>query len=671
MKIKHLILLTFIFSIVSQSLFAQTKHALIFAISNYPAGSGWPHISSENDVPLIQNALKAQSFTDIKVVQDEAATVKGISAALEDLIATSKPGDIDVVHFSTHGEQVEDLKRHKADGMEECIVAYDAKLPDPKVPYTKAYFESLLPGYYREDLFGTYVQRLREKLGKKGDLIVFIDCCHASLGTRGSAKIRGGKGALVSPGFSVKTIPSTDLANAFSSSDESKTDESNLATYVVFGAARADELDYESFDDITKKGYGSLSFALSKAFLNLTKDRNTDITYRSLFAMVQSIMDENASNQHPVLAGNGVDRALFGGNIITQKPYFEIDQISDNLLVVKGGNIMGLDSGAKVSVYPSGTHDPKSAKLIDTGTVVKSGLFNAEVKFSKPVTIKQPADGWVFVTAPVYKNNPLKISIAAKTRGSGTLSFSEQERIKILTQLKTLPGVAFTGAPELKVIKGAEADSIIIAQTGLLFDTIKSASADTAGLKTKIARYMQYTFLKSINVKDTDALVDIKLIPVINGRLDSARIKSKDKTYIFKNGDQFKLMITNTSSQDLYVNILDLQPDGQINPILPYAKRNLRAEELSFPAGSTKIINRLIKITPPYGKETFKIFVSPDLIDVESIANTRGVSSRGNLSVFEKLVQKSYGDHTRGVEVGTGDANGSAYNLAFDIVPKQ
>lgn len=47
--------------------FPQTKHALIFAIDNYPFGCGWSQISSKSDVPLIENALKSQDFKDIKL----------------------------------------------------------------------------------------------------------------------------------------------------------------------------------------------------------------------------------------------------------------------------------------------------------------------------------------------------------------------------------------------------------------------------------------------------------------------------------------------------------------------------------------------------------------------------------------------------------------------------
>jgi hypothetical protein len=230
--------------------------------------------------------------------------------------------------------------------------------------------------------------------------------------------------------------------------------------------------------------------------------------------------------------------------------------------------------------------------------------------------------------------------------------------------------VTFTGLADVEIRKGIGADSIILAQTGLLFDTIKSASADTASLKAKIMRYMQYTFLKSVVLKDPDALVDIKLIPIVHGGVDSAQMRREDKVLSFKDGDQFRLLVTNNGKQDVYVNILDMQPDGLINPVLPNRDNKISAEELLFPAGSTKLFKNIITVGPPYGKETFKIFVSTDLINVEDIANTRGASTRGNLKLFEKLVQKSYGSKTRGVNIGLGDANGSTYNLVFDIIPK-
>src|SRR6202012_2511239 len=143
---------------------AQTKHALIFAIGNYPKDSGWPQISSLNDARIVDSALKRQGFSDIKIIKDAGASVQGISDALTQLESRCKPGDVVFIHFSSHGEQVEDATRHKADGLEECIVSWDAKLPERGKQLNEDELKKYVQGYYREDVFGAYVNKLRKKL---------------------------------------------------------------------------------------------------------------------------------------------------------------------------------------------------------------------------------------------------------------------------------------------------------------------------------------------------------------------------------------------------------------------------------------------------------------------------------------------------------------------------
>jgi len=140
MKTKCLFLFTIICTTALQLALGQTKRALIFAIGNYPEESGWTEISSLRDDSLIQKALQDQKFQDIKVVQDKDATISGIKNSLDALISRSDPGDIVVIHFSSHGEQVEDLNGIKPDGLEESIVSYEAKQPPTEVSRQKKKF---------------------------------------------------------------------------------------------------------------------------------------------------------------------------------------------------------------------------------------------------------------------------------------------------------------------------------------------------------------------------------------------------------------------------------------------------------------------------------------------------------------------------------------------------
>jgi hypothetical protein len=66
---------------------AQTKRALILAIENYPAESGWKTLNTLGDAVLLQNTLLNQGFLadNIKVLTDGKATLKGINDAFESL----------------------------------------------------------------------------------------------------------------------------------------------------------------------------------------------------------------------------------------------------------------------------------------------------------------------------------------------------------------------------------------------------------------------------------------------------------------------------------------------------------------------------------------------------------------------------------------------------------
>ena len=106
MKQKIFILAALMFSL---NVMAE-KYALIIAVGNYPAKTGWSSISSVNDVPLINNALLNQNFKaeNITILKDEAATRAGILKAIDELQAKIQPGDIVVIHYSGHGQQIFD-----------------------------------------------------------------------------------------------------------------------------------------------------------------------------------------------------------------------------------------------------------------------------------------------------------------------------------------------------------------------------------------------------------------------------------------------------------------------------------------------------------------------------------------------------------------------------------
>lgn len=641
------------------------KHAVIFAIGKYPKSGGWSQISSANDIPVIKAALINQQFPEknIRVVKDEAATKAGIKNVLEELIRGVKEDDVVVLHFSSHGEQVADNNTDETDGYDEAIVPYDALLPKLSKNYNKDQ-----ANYFRDDEFGILVNQLRTKLGPKGDVVVFMDACHSGSGTRGIANVRGGQAPFAPAGYNAAKFQKSDTAGVFKEKEFGVGTSDKMATYIVFSAARAEELNYETVDEFGTP-LGSLTYAVSKAMSNL--DGVT--SYRSLFAKVLAIMNAKVSKQNPVLEGNGADRALFGGAFIAQKPYVEITKIAGTVITVKAGLLAGLDAGAQVEVYRAGTNDPTKpdAKkaLLATGKVTQSGNFTADITLDKALDIKQPVEAWVFVTAPVFKIKPINVEvITSKARGvSGESNFNAADVTRIKTALADFPLAAFSGTPDLFLVKGNGEDSVKIAANGYVYKVV--SSTNSGELKDAVTGFAQYKLLQN-EIKNPDINFEVTLVPVVNGKPDTSLIQSKivNGIYQFKEGDQVALWIKNNSSRSVFFNILDMQPDGIINPILPNKKVEIYPRDLKVASGASIIGFRdyILDIYPPYGLELFKVFVSFDEINMETIASTRGADARGNLNSFEALVKKSFG--TRGADGTVKASEGATFNVPFRIV---
>ncbi|TKC06820.1 DUF4384 domain-containing protein [Pedobacter polaris] len=657
---------------------AQQKHALIFAIGEYPEEGGWSKISSAQDVAYIKNTLLKQGFkeTGIKTVSDSVATKAGIENALKNLIATVNPKDVVVIHFSSHGEQVADNNGDEADGYDETIVSYDAKLSADKEAVargsvSKTEYEKLQANYFRDDEFGKYIQELRTKLGKEGDVMVVMDNCHSGTGTRGSAKVRGGKGALKPDGYNPASKKQTG-DEVFQENAGARGTETDLATYVVISAALASELNYETTGD-DAVSMGSLTYAFSKVFENLP----AGTTYRTLFAKIQAIMNEKVPGQHPVLEGNGLDRSLFGGNFVNQKPYFTVEKITTPLdIVVKAGTFAGLNVGAKVNVYPAGTADPSKATPLAKGVVTKASNYQSTIKLDKSTKVAQPSLLFVFVSEPVFNVKPIVVAIAT-SRGNNNYSATETDNIS--AALKKLKLVTMVGTPDLLIEKGNGDDTIKVASNGFPFANITNA-ADTAELRKVINRYAQYQLLQKLVVKDSTVTAQVKLVKVTNGKPDEKFMAAKfqDIPYEFNEGDTIMLWVKNPSKKDIYVNILDIQPNGQINPMLPNTsiEKPIVASELKIPAGQTRTFPEyIILLAPPLGTEIFKVFVTTKEINIEGLATPESeqVKTRGdlNLSQFESLMINSNNTATRGAQVSVKPTDGSVFNILFRIKEKQ
>lgn len=248
---KHILLIISLLSIAISPTFGQRRRAFMVGISNYDTaltGYQWNNINGVSDVLLITPILQKQGFT-VESILDDAATFQTITTKLGSFINHSKSGDIVYLHFSTHGQPVEDISGDEADGWDEAIVPVDAyKL------YRKGVYEG--ERHLLDDQLNTHLQKLRSKLGPKGILYVVIDACHAGTASRGNDDIIRGTHVGFTP-YNKIFKPSKDKSAHFQLEHKAK-----LANVVFFEACRADQLNTEI--KVEGKRYGALSFHLAQ-----------------------------------------------------------------------------------------------------------------------------------------------------------------------------------------------------------------------------------------------------------------------------------------------------------------------------------------------------------------------------------------------------------------------
>ena len=231
---------------------AQRKRAFMVGISHYDTaltGYQWNNINGVEDINLLSPILKKQGFY-LTALLDEKATYQNITSQLSTFTKQTKKGDIVYLHFSTHGQPVEDLNGDEEDGWDEAIIPIDAyKL------YKKGTYEG--KKHLIDDQLNQYVKKLREKIGPDGFLYVVIDACHAGRAYKGFDD--NTRGTRVGFSYNNKIFkPSPNKRTNY------KVDSSPIMANVLFiEACRSDQINMEI--KVGEKHYGPLSYNIAQA----------------------------------------------------------------------------------------------------------------------------------------------------------------------------------------------------------------------------------------------------------------------------------------------------------------------------------------------------------------------------------------------------------------------
>ena len=287
--------LFFIFSLPTLCycfLSAQNKRAFLIGISDYQSNhisskNNWENIHGGNDVALLSPTLQKHGFSVSSIVNQQA-TASNIRKQLSKFSSSCKSGDIVYLHFSCHGQPIEDLNGDEDDGWDEAIVPIDAKKY-----YTKGQYEG--ENHITDDELNLYFRTIRSKIGRKGYLTVVVDACHAGTSYRGeecedSVIIRGTNNGFSERG--IKFVPKIDKRGRI------KVEKSNTMSGIcIIEACRSYQINNEIRCD--GKYYGSLSYYVNMVL----QSKNTVPWTGQWYEEVVSLMskDSRLIRQNPVI----------------------------------------------------------------------------------------------------------------------------------------------------------------------------------------------------------------------------------------------------------------------------------------------------------------------------------------------------------------------------------
>ncbi len=625
---------------------AGDKKALIIAIGDYPESGGWPDISSANDVPHVLSSLKHLGFdeADITIVQDAEATKQGILASFASLLESVELGDVVYVHYSGHGQQVMDQNSDELDGFDESLVAYNSPLH-----FLEGFNEG--ENLVRDDEIGDFANKIRQKIGANGRLILVLDSCHSGTGTRGFGKSRGTDVKMAPDGYKpVRRAGQESSMEAFA-------DDESYASMISFFGASAKELNFETLDD-QDKPVGSLSYALSRTLLSV----GDGASYREVFRRVKQLMKSSSPRQSPQCEGN-LDLGLLGtSRSMMDINHSVLDKISAVKILVELGTAQEVYQGSSIELYTESDPD----QVYTTGKIIQEGLTLSIAALDDPISMDNDVHYYAKLKQKAYPR--VRIAIESMLE-QGTYS-------SIQAQIDELSTIRFVESNAELLLTDCDEEHTLQLLTREGDIAYKTTNTDEAVLQENLlsylSRYAQCKYLKRLQSEISGFDLDIELYETDCDARDlpegSRKIESGADLPLMS---CIKIKVINRGEQDAYFSILDIQPDHYINVLIPSPALPYAAEEYYVGAGEEFVCDFNIMMQEPMGTEVLKLVASRSALDLSSIVTSRGEQARdASFHPFEQLFHSTYpaAQHRGGSVVRTSAEDVHVSSFFFEIV---
>jgi len=388
------------------------KRTLIVTVGEH-LDKRWNSIHAKQDGEIIKEALiKGQHFSEnnITVIDGEKATKANVVTAIKTLIKETKQGDIVIFFFSGHGQLVTDISGDEIDGWDKALVLYDTEYANDKK-------RTSAETHLIDDDLSIYLKELRQKSGKTGDVVFFIDACYSGGILRddycSSNNDRGGDEYIIPTQNLLKETTGKQFYTDYKSSENGP----ELSPYVFISACASHQRTREY------NQHGALSLVLSQVlYENLSR-----MDYASFFEIIKArkykLGKEYVLCETPQIEGN-INRLMFAGKAIDIPKHFTINRIlesgdsKDKTLIINAGELAGLTKGTELSFYPVMTSDTKNTSPLYACKIDTCSLLESVVKV--PSSSKIDIDSWAFVSKYLFPLEKKKEYIASKLREAWT-----------------------------------------------------------------------------------------------------------------------------------------------------------------------------------------------------------------------------------------------------------
>jgi hypothetical protein len=631
---------------------AQTKRALLIGIGTYP-DTRWKPLSSATDLQYLKTALHLQGFADNNITElaDGQATFKGIEGALEKMKQDAKPGDIVYIHFSGHGQQIEDDPENpdEADGYDEALVPFDARGKYDPVKYSGQ-------NHFRDDKLGIYLEQIRNILGLNGSMLVVIDACHSGTATRSGsfAIVRGDPTPFASPEYKPKL--KTSLAQA--SAAEGFMSAAPLATsnMVVFSASSPNQVNYETHD-AAGKGVGSLSYAVARAMQRM----NARTTYADLFSSVKAFIQAEHPQQLPMMEGDG-SQQVFAGSYQPIVKQQQVDKwTSDSVFLVNMGQLQGIYPGTVVKLLDASTRAPLgNATIVESDAVSCMGKTKTAFDRAQPYLVEIVSYGTPGISTTLHL--VVNKGVSKQVADSMKAWLKRQPRIKPADNADFQLELSAEG--NLTKMELIEVGDAVRWNTTVPNGKVPSA-ADMQALESSLKASNRTRYLRSLpDGGPVQANVQVLI--------ESEGAKDATNEWKLTPGTPYSLHIVNNSESKLYFNLLNILSTNESQVLLPQPGE--QPQDYSIGVGDTFHIEGIsVDDDAAPGKEFLRVVFRSSPLDLRPVFEDTppGQKKRSINSGFEKWLDDGLENTGATRTRGMGAESVTVVSAGFTVVKKK